>query len=59
MKQFKEYNERLGDDGSDDELSGVNDEGLGDFKDAVYKITKVARFDKKEFQTHMAGAFYR
>ena len=59
MKPFKKFNERLGDDGSDDELQGVNDEGLGDFKDAVYKITKVARFDKKEFQHHMEQSFYR
>ena len=59
MEKFKEYNERLNPDGSDTELSGVNDEGLGAFKDIVYKITKIARFDKKEFQYHMEQSFYR
>ena len=59
MKKFKEYNERLNPDGSDTGLSGVNDEGLGDFKDAVYKIRKFARFDKNEFQYHMEQSFYR
>ena len=59
MKPFKKFNERLGDDGSDDELQGVNDEGLGDFIDAVYKLRKAARFDKKEFQYYMEQAFYR
>ena len=59
MKPFNEFNERLGDDGSDDELQGVNDEGLGDFIDAVYKLRKAARFDKKEFQNYMEQAFYR
>ena len=58
MKKFKEYNERLNPDGSDTGLSGVNDEGLGAFKDIVYKITKIARFDKKEFQYHMDASFY-
>ena len=59
MEKFKEYNERLNPDGSDPGLSGVNDEGLGAFKDIVYKITKIARFDKKEFQYHMEQSFYR
>jgi len=59
MKPFNEFNERLKPDGSDDELQGVNDEGLGDFIDAVYKLRKAARFDKKEFQNYMEQAFYR
>ena len=59
MEKFKEYNERLNPDGSDTGLSGVNDEGLGEFKDVIYKIVKAARFDKKEFQHHMEQSFYR
>ena len=58
MKPFKKFNERLGDDGSDDELQGVNDEGLNKFQDEV-KVLWDASFGKKGFQTAMEQSFYR
>ena len=58
MKPFNEFNERLGDDGSDDELQGVNDEGLNKFQDEV-KVLWDASFGKKGFQMAMEQSFYR
>tara|TARA_B100000470_G_C19600490_1_gene306393 strand:- start:6 stop:278 length:273 start_codon:yes stop_codon:yes gene_type:complete len=58
MKPFNEFNERLDNDGSDDELQGVNDEGLNKFQDEV-KVLWDASFGKKGFQTAMEQSFYR
>ena len=58
LTAFKEYNERLGDDGSDDELSGVNDEGLNKFQDEI-KVLWDASFGKQGFKSAMEQSFYR
>jgi len=58
MKPFNEFNERLDNDGSDDELQGVNDEGLNKFQDEV-KVLWDASFGKKGFQMAMEQSFYR
>ena len=54
MEKFKEYNERLNPDGSDPGLSGVNEKGILEFKDAIWDL----RFDKSEFRDHMEQSFY-
>ena len=58
MKQFKEFNERLRDDGSEEGLTGVNDEGLMAFKEVLDNLW-ASSFSKKRFQDAMAHAFYR
>ena len=58
MKTYKEINERLDDEGRDLGLTGINDEGLGEFQDAVQAL-KNASIDKNKFDYYMVRTFYR
>ena len=57
-KEYKEINERLDPDGSAPGLTGINDEGLGEFQDAVQALQD-ASIDKSKFEYYMSQAFYR
>ena len=41
MKSYKEMMERLDDEGRDLGLTGINDEGLGEFQDAVQALSLI------------------
>ena len=58
MKTYKEVNERLDPDGSDPGLTGINDEGLGEFQDAVQALQD-ASIDKSKFEYYMVRTFFR
>ena len=58
MKTYKEINERLDDEGRDLGLTGINDEGLGEFQDAVQALQN-ASIDKGKFEYYMVRTFYR
>tara|TARA_Y100001938_G_scaffold135020_1_gene196163 strand:- start:10726 stop:11157 length:432 start_codon:yes stop_codon:yes gene_type:complete len=59
MKTFKEIiNERLDDEGRDLGLTGINDEGLGEFQDAVQALLD-ASINKSKFEYYMTQTFYR
>ena len=58
MKSYKEMMERLDDEGRDLGLTGINDEGLGEFQDAVQALQN-ASIDKNKFDYYMVRTFYR
>ena len=58
MKTYKEMMERLDDEGRDLGLTGINDEGLGEFQDAVQALQN-ASIDKNKFDYYMVRTFYR
>ena len=58
MKSYKELMERLDDECRDLGLTGINDEGLGEFQDAVQALQN-ASIDKNKFDYYMVQTFYR